>query len=88
MDDLHSRLVNRVQLTTDGHSAYLEAVEGAFGSDIDYARLVKIYGEAPEAEKRYSPAECIGAKKSVGDIVDLIETAEAPAPDMGELLVG
>ena len=64
MDDLRSRLVNRVQLTTDGHSAYLEAVEGAFGGDIDYAMLVKIYGEAPEAEKRYSPAQCIGAKKN------------------------
>src|SRR6185437_4820284 len=64
MDDLRSRLANRVQLTTDGHSAYLEAVEGAFGGDIDYAMLVKIYGEAPEAEKRYSPAQCIGAKKN------------------------
>jgi IS1 family transposase len=64
MDDLRSRLANRVQLTTDGHSAYLEAVEGAFGGDIDYAMLVKIYGEAPDAEKRYSPAQCIGAKKN------------------------
>ncbi len=64
MDDLRSRIVNRVQITTDGHKAYLEAVEGAFGSDVDYAMLVKIYGEAPEAEKRYSPAECIGAKKT------------------------
>jgi IS1 family transposase len=168
MDDLRSRLVNRVQLTTDGHRAYLEAVEGAFGGDVDYAMLVKIYGEAPEAEKRYSPAECIGAKKtaiegnpdpdhistsyaersnlsmrtfmrrftrlalgfskkfenhchmvalytvwynfvkmhktlkmtpamaagvsdklwSMGDVVDLIEAAEAPAPDMGDLVVG
>jgi IS1 family transposase len=168
MDDLRSRLANRVQLTTDGHSAYLEAVEGAFGGDVDYAMLVKIYGEAPEAEKRYSPAECVGAKKtriegnpdpdyistsyaersnlsmrtfmrrftrlalgfskkfenhchmvalytvwynfvkmhktlkmtpamaagvsdrlwSMGDVVDLIEAAEAPAPDMGDLMVG
>ena len=63
MDDLRSRLVNRVQLTTDGHKAYLEAVEGAFGGDVDYAQLVKIYGEAPDAEKRYSPAACIGARK-------------------------
>jgi IS1 family transposase len=64
MDDLRSRLANRVQLTTDGHKAYLEAVEGAFGADIDYAMLVKIYGNAPEAFKgRYSPAECIGARK-------------------------
>jgi IS1 family transposase len=55
MDDLASRLANRVQLTSDGHRAYLEAVEGAFGGDIDYAMLVKLYGESPEAEKRYSP---------------------------------
>src|SRR6266436_6169546 len=64
MDDLASRLANRVQLTSDGHRAYLEAVEGAFGADIDYAMLVKLYGEAPESVKgRYSPAECIGARK-------------------------
>jgi IS1 family transposase len=63
MDDLRSRLANRVQLTTDGHSAYLRAVEEAF-DDVDYAQLVKIYGEAPEnAKGRYSPAECTGAKK-------------------------
>src|ERR1019366_4912617 len=64
MDDLKSRLANRVQLTSDGHKAYLESVEGAFGGDIDYAMLVKIYGNAPEAVKgRYSPAECTGARK-------------------------
>jgi IS1 family transposase len=64
MDDLRSRLANRVQLTSDGHKAYLEAVEGAFGGDVDYAQLVKIYGAAPEGMKgRYSPAECIGAEK-------------------------
>jgi len=64
MDDLRARLANRVQLTRDGHKAYLEAVEGAFGGDIDYAMLVKIYGAAPEAAKgRYSPAECVGARK-------------------------
>jgi hypothetical protein len=63
MDDLKSRLANRVQLTSDGHKAYLEAIEGAFGSDIDYAMLVKIYGQSSESEKRYSPAECIGAVK-------------------------
>jgi hypothetical protein len=65
MDDLASRLANRVQLTSDGHKAYLEAVESAFGGDIDYAMLVKLYGESPEAEKRYSPAACIGAHKTV-----------------------
>jgi IS1 family transposase len=65
MDDLRSRIENRVQLTTDGHKAYLEAVEGAFGGDVDYAQLVKLYGEAPDAFKgRYSPAECTGIKKT------------------------
>ena len=64
MDDLRDRLANRVQLTSDGHKAYLEAVEGAFGADVDYAMLVKVYGAAPEgAQVRYSPAECIGAEK-------------------------
>jgi len=63
MDDLRSRLANRVQLTTDGHRAYLEAVEGAFGDDVDFAQLVKLYGDAPEREKRYSPAECVGTRK-------------------------
>lgn len=67
MDDLCARLANRVQLTTDGHKAYLEAVEGAFGGDIDYAMLVKLYGNQPgkTAERKYSPAECIGARKEV-----------------------
>jgi IS1 family transposase len=64
MDDLRSRLANRVQLTTDGHKAYLEAVEGAFGADVDYAMLVKLYGEGSESEKRYSPAQCIGCRKT------------------------
>ena len=63
MDDLRSRLANRVQLTSDGHKAYLEAVEGAFGGDVDYAQLVKIYGDAKDGEKRYSPPTCIGARK-------------------------
>jgi IS1 family transposase len=64
MDDLKSRLANRVQLTSDGHRAYLEAVEGAFGGDVDYAQLVKMYGASPDSMKgRYSPAECIGARK-------------------------
>lgn len=63
MDDLASRLSSRIQLTSDGHRAYLEAVEGAFGADVDYAQLVKIYGETPGPKGRYTPAECIGAKK-------------------------
>ncbi len=57
MRDLAGRLRSRVQLTTDGHKMYLEAVEDAFGAGIDYAQLVKLYGEAPESEKRYSPAQ-------------------------------
>ncbi len=61
MRDLAARLATRVQLTTDGHKPYLEAVEGAFGPDIDYAMPIKIYGQSPESERRYSPAECIGA---------------------------
>ena len=62
--DLASRLANRVQITSDGHRPYLEAVEKAFGAEVDFAQLVKIYGETVEGQKRYSPAECIGAKKS------------------------
>ena len=64
MDDLRSRLANRVQLTTDGYKAYLQAVEGAFGGDIDYAVLHKVYGNSPESTKgKYSPAECVGTQK-------------------------
>jgi IS1 family transposase len=63
MEDLAGRLSNRVQLTTDGHKAYLSAVDKAFGSDIDYAMLVKIYGENAEDQKRYSPAVCIGCER-------------------------
>ena len=66
MDDLRSRLELRVQLTSDGHGAYLQAVEHAFGDDINYAMLVKVYGAAPDSTKgRYSPAECVGAHKQV-----------------------
>jgi IS1 family transposase len=62
--DLRQRLANRVQLTSDGHKAYLLGVDYAFsGMNIDYAMLVKIYGETAEAQKRYSPAECIGCKR-------------------------
>ena len=78
MDDLRARLANRVQLTTDGHKAYLEAVEGAFGGDVDYAQLVKLYGGETGSrghEKKYSPAECTGIKKK------RIEGS----PDMGDV---
>lgn len=62
MRDVQSRLANRVQLTTDGHRAYLGAVEATFGADVDYAQLVKIYGAAPDGPtRRYSPPQCIGA---------------------------
>jgi len=64
MDDLASRLATRVQLTSDGHRAYLEAVEGAFGCDVDYAQLVKMYGNVGSVDnRRYSPAECTGIQK-------------------------
>ena len=65
MQDCASRITNRVQITTDGHRAYLEAVENAFGADIDYAQLQKIYGAAIENETRYSPARCIGCDMKV-----------------------
>ncbi len=68
MYDVAARLANKVQLTTDGHHAYLEAVDDAFKLDIDFAQLVKMYG-APtgesQTEKKYSPAECTGCKKKV-----------------------
>jgi IS1 family transposase len=60
MKDVAARLATRVQLTTDGLRAYLAAVDGAFGVDVDYAQLVKIYGDAPTDEARYSPPACIG----------------------------
>lgn len=66
INDLASRLANRVQLTTDGHKAYIDAVEGAFGNNIDFAMLVKHYSnpsEAKQAQKRYSPSQFISADK-------------------------
>ena len=65
MEDCATRIKNRVQITTDGHKAYLEAVENAFGADIDYAQLQKIYGASAENETRYSPARCIGCDMKV-----------------------
>ena len=66
MNDLAGRLTHRVQLTTDGHRAYLSAVDMAFGfHQIDYAMLVKLYGAEPEGEKRYSPATCLGTRREV-----------------------
>ncbi len=65
MLDLKSRLANRVQITTDGHRVYLNAVEDAFGSEVDYAMLVKLYGQVVESETRYSPALCIAANPTI-----------------------
>lgn len=64
MDDVAERLADRVQLTTDSHGAYLDAVKGAFPSGgIDFGTLIKLYGPAPEGERRYSPQVCVGARK-------------------------
>jgi len=65
MEDVASRLKNRIQLTTDGLKAYLEAVEENFGADIDYAQLVKMYGASLDSDHRYSPAEVTGTEKVV-----------------------
>ena len=66
MQDCAERIKSRVQITTDGHRSYLEAVEGAFGMDVDYAQLQKIYGAPTDADqRRYSPAKCIGADMKV-----------------------
>jgi IS1 family transposase len=65
MNDVAMRLATRVQLTSDGHKAYLEAVEGAFGADVDYAMLIKLYGASSDSAKgRYSPADCSGIIKT------------------------
>jgi IS1 family transposase len=63
MNELAGRLVNRVQLTTDGHRVYLDAVESAFGFNVDYSMLVKMYGDDPKPDTRYSPGECIGCQR-------------------------
>ena len=66
MDDVQQRITHRVQLTTDGHRAYLDAVEATFGPEIDYAMLVKIYGSGgDDSQRRYSPGECLGARKVI-----------------------
>ena len=65
MHDLAARLANRVQLTTDGLHAYLVAVDSAFRTDIDYARLIKVYGSDPNAERRYAPPVCLATKEEI-----------------------
>ncbi len=67
--DLRQRVVGRPQITTDAHRPYMRAIEKAFGEDVDYAQLHKLYGASDEPEKRYSPAKCIGCsmKTVIGD---------------------
>jgi len=65
VNNLKARLANRVQLTTDGHGMYLEAIEYNFGGDIDYGMLIKLYGTEPEGRRRYSPATCLSATKHI-----------------------
>ena len=78
MQDLAGRLVSRVQISTDGLKAYVSAVEDAFGGEVDFAQLHKIYGNEPTGpETRYSPAECIGCEKRQ-------EWRGAGQPDTGE----
>jgi IS1 family transposase len=73
MEDVASRLTSRIQLTTDGHRAYAEAVEGAFGMDVDYAMLIKLYGSDTALDRRYSTGQCIGTQTAV--------LAGSPDPD-------
>jgi len=63
LQDVAGRLSNRIQLTTDGHKMYLTAVPDAFGEAVDYAQLVKVFGDTTEGQKRYSPAQCLGTKR-------------------------
>ncbi len=65
IQDLAGRLANRIQLTTDGHKAYLEARGEAFGTGVDYAMLIKLYGEDRQGETRYSPAACLGTRTQI-----------------------
>jgi hypothetical protein len=66
MDDLASRVTTRIQITTDNFRAYAEAVQGAFGVDVDYAMLIKLYGYPADAPNtRYSPAQCIGTRTGI-----------------------
>jgi hypothetical protein len=81
IDAAEKVVANRVQLTSDGHRAYLEAVEGAFGGDVDYAQLVKLYGATSEgAKESYSPAECIGARKERIEAAPIPSTSRLATP--------
>lgn len=79
IDDLAKRLADRVQLTSDGHRAYLEAVEGAFGGDIDYAVLHKVYGAAPEGSKAATARRNASASRSTGlKEIQILSTSARP----------
>ena len=65
LTDVADRMAHRVQLTTDGHKPYLKAVDRAFGTAVDYAVIQKLYGNEPEGQKRYSPAQCLGVETQV-----------------------
>src|SRR5439155_5788173 len=65
MDDLASRMAGRIQLTSDGHRAYLDAVDLAFGGEVDYGMLIKVYGNYPTDDNRYSPPQVVAAKREV-----------------------
>ena len=67
MEDVASRIASRVQITTDGHRAYVDAIEGVFGMDCDYAMLIKLYGTPSNIDTRYSPGEWIGVEKKIWD---------------------
>jgi IS1 family transposase len=78
LTDLAGRLTHRIQLSTDGYKPYVTAVEGAFGADVDYAQIVKIWGSPEDHIRRYSPATCVGAERRpiMGDPdPDLISTS-------------
>ncbi len=65
MEDVASRLATRVQITTDGHKAYADAIEGVFGMDVDYAMLIKLYGTPSNSDTRYSPGDVIGTETKI-----------------------
>jgi IS1 family transposase len=75
INDLKSRLAERAQITTDGHRVYIMAIDDAFGSEVDYGMLVKMYGAEPEKEARYSPAKCIATEKQGNPDQKLISTS-------------
>lgn len=84
--DLSHRLANRVQITSDRHRAYLEAVEAGFGEDVDYAQLIKLSGEGPHPAGRYSPAQIQGTKTFGAPAIRTLITF-LPAMSSGRILL-